>query len=656
MSINVTSQPGNNGIKPEAPTGQSATAVAGTASNSAGGATVSFTPSTNPGKGAANYIATSSPGGFTASAASSPITYNSGVLSIGNNYTFTIVKQSGSGVDSDPSSATNSITAFTIPTAPTITVARQASQTLRISLSAGANANGSAITSYQYRIKTSAGAYGSYVTLSGTTGPWDIGSLTNGTTYVVQVRAVNSAGTGDPSNEPSAFPYTTPGTVSPSAARTASQQVTVSWSAPSNGGESIDAYYYRYKVSASADSSYSAWTSTTSLSAVVGSLTNGTQYTFQVYAENAAGAGGTGSATATPYTTPSSTISAADRINENRATLNGSISSDGGSAVTSVTFYYRRKDIGSYETIAGVDGGSGTWYANIHRPDWTSNAIQFYMVATNAAGAGGASAVQELSFWTLQPEQFNSVGDHAYSVPTITPRGGSQITPSIYYIALVGGGGGCGAYSGGGGGQLKSYDSATCTNSNGSITVRVGGGGAGWSISMQSPEGGASSQIFGTNSTLVAPGGTPGNGATVSFPASSTIYTREYDGGASADNTTVYIGGNLQYAAYNTGGSKPQSIGYYGGGGGGGAGGHGGNGSVVASNPFTGTGGAGGAAASAHGLNSVGAGGAGWGSQGSGTATGGAGAGGDAGDPNVLISYGEGGTGGAVRFHVYKAP
>lgn len=108
MSISPLSQPGNNAIKPEKPTSVSASATAG------GNATVSFTASTNPGKGTANYVATSSPGNITGSASSSPISIAG--LTNGTAYTFTVVKQSGSGVGSDASAASGSITAYSAPT------------------------------------------------------------------------------------------------------------------------------------------------------------------------------------------------------------------------------------------------------------------------------------------------------------------------------------------------------------------------------------------------------------------------------------------------------------------------------------------------------------------------------------------------------------
>lgn len=70
------------------------TSVSATAGN--GQATVSFTLPAYDGKGIATYVATSSPGGFTGSGSSSPITVTG--LSNGTAYTFTVNTITGYGV------------------------------------------------------------------------------------------------------------------------------------------------------------------------------------------------------------------------------------------------------------------------------------------------------------------------------------------------------------------------------------------------------------------------------------------------------------------------------------------------------------------------------------------------------------------------------
>ena len=291
MPLGPLSQPGASARTPTAPVGAvSATAVSG------GQASIAFTASTNPGKPSGNYVATSSPGSITGSAASSPVTVTG--LTIGTNYTFTVVKQSGSGISSVSSSVSNSIGAFTTPGAPVIALARLSSQTLRITLSTAAAANNSTITSYEYRIKAGAGSYGSYITLSGLSGPWDIGSLTNGTTYTVQVRAVNAGGGGTGSNEPTAVPYTVPD--APTITMTnGCDEVDWSWSANGNGGSAITGYQYDLVIDGTTVTVVS--TGDTNYPGSINNDKNTSTYVLRVRAVNAAGSSGNASASSTPW-------------------------------------------------------------------------------------------------------------------------------------------------------------------------------------------------------------------------------------------------------------------------------------------------------------------------------------------------------------------
>lgn len=84
----------------------SVTASAGNAQ-----ATVTFTLPVYDGKGTATYVATASPGGATASGASSPLVVTG--LSNGTSYTFTVSTISGYGV-----SATSASSSAVTPTAP----------------------------------------------------------------------------------------------------------------------------------------------------------------------------------------------------------------------------------------------------------------------------------------------------------------------------------------------------------------------------------------------------------------------------------------------------------------------------------------------------------------------------------------------------------
>ena len=259
--------------------------------------TISFTaPSFNGGLTIGNYeYALSTNGGSSYGAwtalspvdTSSPITI--GGLTNGQQYYVKIraVNALGGGQQSDPLS-TNT-TPFTVPSAPVISVARQASQTLRITLNTAAAGNGREVTSYEYRIKSS-GSYGSYTALSGTSGPWDIGSLSNGTTYTVQVRGVNLGGGGAGSNEPSAKPFTVPSKVSTPTSSSGDKAFSITWVAPNDGGSAITGYKVQRSTNGGA-----SWESAIDVGNVLTysfpSTANGTSYTGRVLAYNIAGDG-----------------------------------------------------------------------------------------------------------------------------------------------------------------------------------------------------------------------------------------------------------------------------------------------------------------------------------------------------------------------------
>ncbi len=193
---------------PGAPTAVSA--IAGNAS-----ATVSFTaPANNGGAAITRYTVTSSPGGFTASGAASPINVTG--LTNGTAYTFTVAatNSAGTGAASTPSNAvTPSATAVTVPGAPTNAAAIASNASAQVSFLPPANNGGAAITGYT--VTSSPGG----IKATGTASPINVANLTNGTAYSFTVTATNSVGTGAasaPSNSvtPSA---TTAGSLSSSA-------------------------------------------------------------------------------------------------------------------------------------------------------------------------------------------------------------------------------------------------------------------------------------------------------------------------------------------------------------------------------------------------------------------------------------------------------
>lgn len=171
---------------PAIPTIGTATNVGTARAYNNGAATVAFTPGV--GVAATSFTAISSPGGFTGSGASSPITVTG--LQSGVSYTFTVTASNASGT-SAASSASNSVTATTVPQAPTIGTATRVSSSATVTYTTGAT-GGSTITSF---VATS--SPGS-LTGSGSS-PITVSGLSGGTTYTFTVTAINVNGTSLPS-------------------------------------------------------------------------------------------------------------------------------------------------------------------------------------------------------------------------------------------------------------------------------------------------------------------------------------------------------------------------------------------------------------------------------------------------------------------------
>lgn len=171
---------------PNAPTIGTATDVGTGRAYNNGAATVTFTaPTWTGGLPITSYTVTSSPGGFTATGAASPLTVTG--LQSGVAYTFT-VRATNSVGQSAASAASNSITATTVPQAPTIGTATAGNASATVAFTAGAN-GGKAISTFT---STSSPAAGSG---SSATSPITHTGLTNGTAYTFTVRATNANGT-----------------------------------------------------------------------------------------------------------------------------------------------------------------------------------------------------------------------------------------------------------------------------------------------------------------------------------------------------------------------------------------------------------------------------------------------------------------------------
>jgi Fibronectin type III domain len=165
----------------------------------AGQATITFTASSNAtAAGVTGYTVTatdtttSGNGGQTTSGASSPITVTG--LTNGDNYTFAVVADATGG-NSVASTASNSVTPVTVPSAPTSVSAQAGNSSATVTFSAPNTNGGNAITGYTVTATdTSVPANGGQ-TVSGSSSPLSLAGLTNGDGYTFTVTATNNVGT-----------------------------------------------------------------------------------------------------------------------------------------------------------------------------------------------------------------------------------------------------------------------------------------------------------------------------------------------------------------------------------------------------------------------------------------------------------------------------
>lgn len=179
---------------------------------------------------------------------------------------------------------------------------------------------------------------------------------------------------------------TEPGAPTSLSATAGDTQVGLTWSAPaSNGGSAITDYIVEYKLTSEPTtwSTFSDGTST-STSATVTSLSNGSGYDFRVSAVNAIGtsvASGTASATPSAPTAPAAPTIGTAIAGDGSASVSFTPNSNGGSAIT------------GYTVTSSPGGFTGTGSSSPITVSGLTNGVAytFTVTATNAIGTSSAS-------------------------------------------------------------------------------------------------------------------------------------------------------------------------------------------------------------------------------------------------------------------------
>ena len=250
--------------------------------------------------------------------------------------------------------------------------------------------SGIAITGWEYQQKTGDDDYGAWtgipaadISSNGMTMTHTVTGLVNGTAYTFRVRAANSTGNSQASDDITVVPATVPSrptlTGTPGDA-----SVRLSATASTDSGSAITKWQYEQKTG---DDDYGAWVDIaatgTSMTHNITGLVNGTVYMFRVRAVNNAGnSSDSNEITVTAGVPARPTLSAAH--GDASVVLSASTASDNGSAITKWQYHQKtgNNDYGAWVDIADT----GTSIAHTVTGLSNGTSYTFKVRAVNSAG------------------------------------------------------------------------------------------------------------------------------------------------------------------------------------------------------------------------------------------------------------------------------
>ncbi len=347
----------------------------------------------------------------TAPSLSSPIA----VYGLVNGTTYAVSVRAVNAVGTGPGSAAQPATPATTPSAPTITGSTVAGSDLHLSaaFTPPASDGGSAITTYQYttdagttwRARDDAPSTASPLAISiasdGTT------TLVNGTTYYVELRAVNGVGAGIASAVATGIPLVAPSAPTITTVTAGPSSLSVVFAPASNGGAAISAYQYQLGSG--------SWTDTGTLgtSFLISGLTNGTPYAVSVRAVNSQG---NGAASAPVSGTP--------------------VSAPGQPTITGIT---RGDQSLSVAVTAADNGGSpitGWEYTTDGGTTWAAAAGTTSPLTITALSTNGTTLVTNGTGYPIAVRAINVVGTSVASAITTVAPSAAPSAPTIVLTPL----------------------------------------------------------------------------------------------------------------------------------------------------------------------------------------------------------------------------
>ena len=357
-------------------------------------------------------------------------------LTNGSSYIFKVAAVNSAGTGTY-SSASSSVQLIGSPGAPTSLVGTVGDAQVSLVWTAPSSNGGASITDYVIQYSSDSGSsWSTFADGTSTTTTATVTGLTNGSSYLFKVAAVNSAGTGTYSSASSSVLVGTPGAPTSVVGTAGDAQVVLAWSAPSsNGGSSITDYVIQYSSNSGTSwSTFTDGTSTTATATVTG-LTNGSSYLFKVAAVNSAGTGTYSSASSSVLVgTPGAPTSVVGTAGDAQVVLVWTApSTTGGASITDYVVQYSSNSGTSWSTFA--DGTSTTTTATVTGLTNGSSYV-FKVAAVNSAGTGAYSSSSS-SVLVGTPGTPTSVvgssGDAQISLVWSAPTssGGSSITDYV---------------------------------------------------------------------------------------------------------------------------------------------------------------------------------------------------------------------------------